>query len=44
MSQRRTNMFFDGTLDPKGRTVRPTSGPGHGLTLRTDEVEEYRAG
>ncbi|AXE89850.1 enolase C-terminal domain-like protein [Streptomyces sp. Go-475] len=36
------DMFFDGALDPTGGTIRPTQGPGHGLTLRTQEVEEYR--
>ncbi|MFD5131116.1 enolase C-terminal domain-like protein [Streptomyces olindensis] len=36
------DMFFDGALDPTGGTVRPTRGVGHGLTLRTQEVEEYR--
>jgi L-alanine-DL-glutamate epimerase-like enolase superfamily enzyme len=35
-------MFFDGVLDPTGGTVRPTAGVGHGLTLRTDEVEDFR--
>lgn len=34
-------MFFDGVLDPTGGTVRPTSGTGHGLTLRTDEMEDF---
>ncbi|MGI5193682.1 enolase C-terminal domain-like protein [Streptomyces sp. CA-288835] len=36
------SMFFDGTLDPTGGDVRPNGGPGHGLTLRTEDVEEYR--
>jgi hypothetical protein len=36
------DMFFDGALDPTGGTVRPTQGVGHGLTLRTQEVAEYR--
>ncbi|MDT9695399.1 enolase C-terminal domain-like protein [Streptomyces sp. P17] len=36
------DMFFDGALDPTGGTVRPLSGVGHGLTLRTEEVEEFR--
>ncbi|MGP4084386.1 enolase C-terminal domain-like protein [Streptomyces sp. KR55] len=36
------SMFFTGALDPTGGTVRPTAGTGHGLTLRTDDVEEYR--
>lgn len=36
------DMFFDGALDPTGGVVRPLCGVGHGLTLRTGEVEEYR--
>ncbi|MFD9910004.1 enolase C-terminal domain-like protein [Streptomyces sp. NPDC059063] len=36
------SMFFDGALDPTGGTVRPDSGTGHGLALRTHEAEEYR--
>ena len=36
------DMFFDGALDPTGGTVRPLTGLGHGLTLRTDDVEEYQ--
>jgi L-alanine-DL-glutamate epimerase-like enolase superfamily enzyme len=36
------DMFFDGALDPTGGTVRPTQGVGHGLTLRTQEVAEFR--
>ncbi|HZF88169.1 enolase C-terminal domain-like protein [Streptomyces sp.] len=36
------SMFFDGVLDPTGGTVRPTAGLGHGLTPRTDEVEDFR--
>lgn len=36
------SMFFDGALDPTGGTVRPEQGPGHGLTLRTSDVEKYR--
>ncbi|GAB2892611.1 enolase C-terminal domain-like protein [Streptomyces deserti] len=36
------DMFFDGALDPAGGTVHPTQGVGHGLTLRAEEVEEYR--
>jgi L-alanine-DL-glutamate epimerase-like enolase superfamily enzyme len=36
------DMFFDGALDPTGGTVRPLGGIGHGLTLRAEEVEEYR--
>ncbi len=38
------DMFFDGALDPTGGTVRPLTGVGHGLTLRTDDVAEYRVG
>jgi len=36
------DMFFDGALDPTGGTVGPLNGLGHGLTLRTDDVEEYQ--
>ncbi|MEU6125517.1 enolase C-terminal domain-like protein [Streptomyces sp. NPDC047123] len=36
------SMFFDGALDPTGGTVRPGGGIGHGLRLRTEEVQEFR--
>ncbi|MFC7303299.1 enolase C-terminal domain-like protein [Streptomyces monticola] len=36
------SMFFDGVLDPTGGTVRPDGGLGHGLMLRTEEIEEFR--
>lgn len=37
------NMFFDGTLDPVGGTIRPDpDAPGLGLTLRTADAERYR--
>ena len=37
------NMFFDGTLDPAGGTIRPDpDAPGLGLTLRTSDAERYR--
>ncbi|WSQ13185.1 mandelate racemase [Streptomyces sp. NBC_01231] len=36
------DMFFDGALDPTGGVVRPVRGVGHGLALRTEDVEEYR--
>ncbi|MFE9647604.1 enolase C-terminal domain-like protein [Streptomyces sp. NPDC006365] len=36
------SMFFDGALDPTGGEVHPDGGVGHGLTLRTEEVEQYR--
>ncbi|MFE0254020.1 enolase C-terminal domain-like protein [Streptomyces sp. NPDC059010] len=39
---RMEDMFFTGALDPKGGTVAPTRGMGHGLTLRALEVEEYQ--
>ncbi|GAA4056430.1 enolase C-terminal domain-like protein [Streptomyces shaanxiensis] len=39
---RMEDMFFDGALDPTGGTVTPARGIGHGLTLRTEEVREYR--
>ena len=36
------SMFFDGTLDPIGGTVRPDPDtPGHGLTLRSPDIERY---
>lgn len=38
------DMFFDGALDPTGGTVTPTRGLGHGLTLRAQDVAEYRVG
>ncbi|MEO8907868.1 MAG: enolase C-terminal domain-like protein [Microbacteriaceae bacterium] len=37
------NMTFDGTLDPHGGTIAPdTSAPGNGLTLKADDIEQYR--
>ncbi|CAM5464264.1 hypothetical protein SAURM35S_09479 [Streptomyces aurantiogriseus] len=36
------SMFFDAVLDPMGGTVHPDGAIGHGLTLRADEVKEYR--
>jgi len=36
------SMFFDGVLDPRGGSITPTDAPGHGLTLRTQDVERYR--
>ncbi|MFJ9584299.1 enolase C-terminal domain-like protein [Streptomyces acidicola] len=36
------SLFFDGALDPDGGFVRPGAGVGHGLTLRSADVEEYR--
>lgn len=38
------DMLFDGALDPTGATVAPVAGLGHGLTLRTQDVTEYRVG
>ncbi len=36
-------MFFDGTLDPTGGSVRPdNSAPGHGLTFKRSNAEEFR--
>jgi hypothetical protein len=38
-------MFFDGTLDPAGGSIRPDpDAPGNGLTLRSDDVAAYRVG
>ncbi|MFE6620199.1 enolase C-terminal domain-like protein [Streptomyces sp. NPDC057740] len=36
------DMFFDGALDPRGGTITPTQGMGHGLALRAEEVQEFR--
>ncbi|AZP21358.1 mandelate racemase [Streptomyces aquilus] len=36
------DMLFDGALDPKGGTIHPTTGLGHGLTLRAEEALEFR--
>ncbi|ATL31858.1 enolase C-terminal domain-like protein [Streptomyces formicae] len=36
------SMFFAGALDPTGGVVRPDGGIGHGLELRTGDVEEFR--
>jgi L-alanine-DL-glutamate epimerase-like enolase superfamily enzyme len=36
------SLFFDGTLDPKGGSLTPTDAPGHGLTLREQDIEQYR--
>jgi len=36
------SLFFDGTLDPTGGTVRPRNAPGNGLTLRRADIERYR--
>jgi L-alanine-DL-glutamate epimerase-like enolase superfamily enzyme len=38
-------MAFDGTTQPVGGLLRPDADtPGHGLTLRTSDLEKYRAG
>ena len=38
-------MFFDGTLDPTGGTIRPDPvAPGHGLTLRAELATRYQVG
>jgi L-alanine-DL-glutamate epimerase-like enolase superfamily enzyme len=38
------SLFFDGTLDPAGGTIRPDPGrPGHGLTLRRADADKYLA-
>ncbi|MGW0176355.1 enolase C-terminal domain-like protein [Rhodococcus sp. NPDC003322] len=38
------SMFFDGVLDPTGGSVTPDpSAPGTGLTLRTNDIEGFRA-
>jgi L-alanine-DL-glutamate epimerase-like enolase superfamily enzyme len=39
------SMFFDGTLDPTGGSIRPDpDAPGNGLTLRSSDVAAYRVG
>ncbi len=39
------SMFFDGTLDPTGGTIAPSSdAPGHGLTLREADAATYLVG
>ena len=41
--QRIERMLFDGTLDPQGGTMYPDPGrPGHGMTLRDAEAEQFR--
>ncbi|MBO1332985.1 enolase C-terminal domain-like protein [Streptomyces sp. VRA16 Mangrove soil] len=37
------SMFFGGVLDPTGGVIRPgENGPGNGLEVRGEEIEEYR--
>lgn len=36
------NLFFDGTLDPDGGTVRPSEAPGNGLAFRAADAAPYR--
>ncbi|HEV2633535.1 MAG TPA: enolase C-terminal domain-like protein [Actinocrinis sp.] len=37
------SMFFDGALDPTGGTIHPDdTAPGHGLTLRRADTDQYR--
>jgi L-alanine-DL-glutamate epimerase-like enolase superfamily enzyme len=39
------HLLFDGALDPKGGVLRPdVSAPGHGMTLKTADAEEFRSG
>ena len=41
--QRIERMLFAGTLDPHGGTMRPDPGrPGHGMTLRNPDAEQFR--
>jgi L-alanine-DL-glutamate epimerase-like enolase superfamily enzyme len=35
-------LFFDGCLDPRGGTIRPSSEVGNGLELRSSELEKFR--
>ncbi len=34
--------FFDGTLDPSGGVLTPSTAPGNGLTLRSSDAEPFR--
>ncbi len=34
--------LFDGALDPSGGQLTPGPTPGHGLTLRREDMEPYR--
>lgn len=37
------SLFFDGALDPTGGSIKPDpQAPGHGLTLRTNDIDHYR--
>lgn len=37
------SLFFDGTLDPADGSVTPDdTAPGHGLTLRSADIDRYR--
>ncbi|MFC8523517.1 enolase C-terminal domain-like protein [Pseudarthrobacter sp. NPDC057230] len=36
------NLFFDGTLDPRGGCLRPADAPGNGLAFRATDAEPYR--
>jgi L-alanine-DL-glutamate epimerase-like enolase superfamily enzyme len=41
--QRIEQLFFDGTLDPSGGSMRPDEDrPGHGMALRAADTERYR--
>ena len=41
--QRIEQLFFDGTLDPSGGSMRPDRDrPGHGMALRGADTERYR--
>ena len=43
--QRIERLFFDGTLDPAGGSMRPDQDrPGHGMALRSADTERYRRG
>ena len=35
-------LLFDGTLSPKGGSMRPDGSPGHGLELRAADAAQYR--
>jgi L-alanine-DL-glutamate epimerase-like enolase superfamily enzyme len=36
------NLFFHGTLDPGGGSVRPADAPGNGLAFRSTDARQYR--
>jgi L-alanine-DL-glutamate epimerase-like enolase superfamily enzyme len=42
--ERIEGLFFDGALDPKGGVLVPdTASPGHGLTVKESDVQQFRS-